>query len=235
MSIRIKWIALAVSAIIIFTIGVMWGNHMGRSDQGMPFDGSSLSEPTSSTSTRAENFDQASNQRRAHETHQPLSANPAQQQILRNLREAMLLPKESRTAPLLKALEETTKFPLTKDLLDNMRSIVDEGEIESSHYLLSLMEQREEKASVELLLHAAAHQNRDVADRALFALEAIAGTVFKSREEAASWAATWKPDPLRAELFSPVQEQAEEISNTIDSRNPGPRSTAPKNSEQKPE
>lgn len=235
MSIRIKWIALAVSAIIIFTIGVMWGNHMARPNQEMLFDGSSASGNTTSTATRAENFDQASNKRRAHLIHQPLTANPAQQQILHNLHEALLLPKESRTAPLLKALEETTKLPLTKDLLDNMRSIVDEGEIESSHYLLSLMEQREEKASVELLLHAASHQNPDVADRALFALEAVAGTVFKNREEAATWAAAWKPDPARAELFSPVQEQAEESSNTSDSRNPGPRSIAPKNLEHKPE
>jgi hypothetical protein len=164
-----------------------------------------------------------------------LPADPVQQKIIRNLREALLLPKESRTAPLLKALEETTKLPLRKDLLETMRSIVDEGEIESSHYLLSLMEQREEKASVDMLLHAAKHQNPDVADRALFALEAVAGTVFKNLEEAETWAATWKPDPERAKLFAPVQENNEDGPTPVDSRIPGPGSQPSKAAEQKPE
>ncbi|MES2980908.1 MAG: hypothetical protein V4727_01230 [Verrucomicrobiota bacterium] len=235
MSQRIKRIALVVSAIIIFTAGVMWGIHMTQPDENANRADSAERNKTASTSTHPENFNERANKRRSAETTQTLPGTAAQQQIIRNLRDAMLLPKETRIKPLLKALEETTKLPLNKDLLDTMRSIVDEGEIESSHYLLSLMEQREEKASVDLLLHAASHQNPDVSDRALFALEAVAGTVFKNKEEAQTWAATWKPDPERAKLFAPIEQKEEESPIVTDPRVPGPRSLPPKSTEQKPE
>ena len=97
------------------------------------------------------------------------------------------------------------------------------------------MEQREEKASVDMLLHAARHENPDVADRALFALEAVAGTVFKNPEEAATWAATWQPDPERAKLFAPDALTVEESPDGTAPRAPGPRSLPSKGAEQKPE
>ena len=228
---RIKWIALSVGAIIIFIVGVMWGIHMTRPDDNTPVAESSERKHAASMHHTSGSINDQANKRRTQETHQPVKADAAQQQIIRNLREAMLLPKETRIRPLLKALEETTKIPLRKDLLDIMRSIIDEGEVESSHYLLSLMEQREEKASVDMLLHAARHQNPDVADRALFALEAVAGTVFKNLEEATIWAATWQPDPARAKLFAAEPQTEEESPEATAPRAPGQRSTLSKKSE----
>lgn len=230
----LKRIALAVGAIIIFTAGVFWGVRMARPDDQAAAESS---EPGKSSSQSAVggSSDGRPNKRLAQEAQQPAAADAAQRQIISNLRAAVLLPKETRTRPLLKALEETTKLPLRKDLLDIMRGIIDEGEIESSHYLLSLMEQREEKASVEMLLHAAKHQNPDVADRALFALEAVAGTVFKNLQEAETWAATWQPDPERAKLFAPEALTVEESPDGTAPRAPGPRSAPAKNSGQNPE
>ena len=234
MDYRIKRIALVVSAIIIFTAGVFWGVHMARPDDQAGTEssgpGKSPVQPAAGGSS-----DERSNTRRAQDAQQPPAADAAQRQIISNLRAAVLLPKETRIRPLLKALEETTKLPLRKDLLDIMRGIIDEGEIESSHYLLSLMEQREEKASVEMLLHAARHKNPDVADRALFALEAVAGTAFKNLEEAETWAASWQPDPERAKLFAPGSESVQEAEEGTAPRAPGPRSTPAKNSGQNPE
>ncbi len=230
-----KRIVLSVSAIIIFTVGVMWGVHMARPDDKASNAESSGWKSAVSGESDGGSSNERSNKRRSQETNQPPAADAAQRQIISNLREAVLLPKETRTRPLLKALEETTKLPLRKDLLDIMRGIVDEGEIESSNYLLSLMEQREEKASVEMLLHAAKHQNPDVADRALFALEAVAGTVFKNLEEAETWAATWQPDPERAKLFAPEPQAVEESPDAPAPRAPGPRSLPSKKSGQNPE
>lgn len=210
MSHRIKRIALIASAIIIFTAGVMWGIHMTQPDENANIAEPSERGKAASTSTHPGSFNERDNKRRSQETKQTLAGDAAQQQIIRNLRDAMVLPEETRIKPLLKALEDTTKLPLSKDLLDTMRSIVDEGEVESCHFLLSLMEQREEKSSVDLLLHAASHQKPDVSDRALFALEAVAGTVFKNHEEAETWAANWKPDPERAKLFAPIEQKEEE-------------------------
>lgn len=223
---EMKWIALLLSAIVIFAAGVKWGSRLTGSDE----DKSVASDSARANREAAESVEEKPNKRHAPETKQPSAANAAQQQIIRNLHEAMTLPKETRTRPLLKALEETTKVPLRKDLLEMMGSILAEGELESSQYVLSLMEQREEKASVEFLLNAAKHQNQDVSDRALFALEAVAGTVFKDREEAENWAATWKPDPEREKLFAPVAETEEESPGLTDLRAPGPRSSAPKKS-----
>jgi hypothetical protein len=235
MSPKIKRIALVLSAIIIFTGGVMWGIHMAQPDEDANLAGSTERGKAASNANPSGSANERANKKRSQEAKQPLAADAAQQQIIRNLREAMLLPKETRIRPLLKALEETTKVPLRKDLLDTMRSIVDEGEIESCQYLLSLMEQREEKASVDLLLHASRHENPDVSDRALFALEAVAGTVFKSQEDAETWAATWKPDPERAKLFAPVPQKEEESSDATAPRVPGPRALPSTGAEQKPE
>jgi len=232
---RIKPIALSISAIIIFIAGALWGIHMARPDEKASITKSSWRDNAVSHSNPGGNLNERADRPRAQQTHQPLASDAAQRQIISNLREAMLLPKETRNRPLLKALEETTKMPLRKDLLDIMRGIIDEGEIESSHYLLSLMEQREEKASVDMLLHAAKSQNPDISDRALFALEAVAGTVFKNLEEAETWASTWKPDPERAKLFAAEPQAEDESPEAVAPRAPGPRSTPSKGAEQKTE
>jgi hypothetical protein len=228
-----KFMAFAASLIIIFIAGTKWGMHMTRSNQKTYESDSFTLGNVTPTSTSAENIMGRKQERGSHEA--ATSFSPKQNEIMGDIRNAMALPKDSRTAPLLKALEQTTKLPLSKVLLDNMRLIIDEGEIESSHFVLSLMEQREDESAVELLLHAAGHQDPDVADRALFALEAVAGTVFKNREEAAKWAVTWQPDPERVKLFAPVQENEAAAPMTADTRLPGPRSKAPKSSTQNPE
>lgn len=225
--------ALAASMAIVFIAGTMWGMHMTRSNQEAYGANSSTLGKATSASTSTEDTIHRKMERRMDGTKPSVS--PMQDEIMGNIRNAMLLPKDSRTAPLLKALEQTTKLPLSKVLLDKMRLIIDEGEIESSHYVLSLMEQREDKSSVDLLLHAAAHQDPAVADRALFALEAVAGTVFKNRDEAATWAATWQPNAERVKLFAPVQENEEEAPTAADTRLPGPRAKASKSTTQNPE
>jgi hypothetical protein len=230
-----KRIALAASAIIIFTAGIMGGMRMARAKQESHASDSSTQGSAASSSLGSANVVRRADDRSLHENKKPLAASTAETEILRNIRDAMILPQESRTTPLLIALEQTTKLPLSKALLDELRRIVDEGEIESSHFVLSLMEQREEKSSVNLLLHAATHQNPDVADRALFALEAVAGTVFKNREEATIWAAQWKPDAERIKLFDPGRVNAEDNPIASDLRLPGPRGHAPKDAVQKQE
>lgn len=230
-----KLVALVAMAIIILTVGIMSGMRMARPVQEMHVVASSSRGNATAISTGNADATPGLREPRSHETKSPLAASPAQDEIMRNIRDAMLLPQESRTAPLLKALEETTKLSLSKGLLDEMRRIVDEGEIESSHYVISLMEQREEKSSVDFLLHAATHQNPDVADRALFALEAVAGTVFKSREEAAKWAENWQADAERVKLFAPSQEKEDENPIANDTRLPGPRAFTPKGAAIEPE
>ena len=223
-----KRIALAASAIVIFAAGMMGGIGLARPNQDTRIDVSSPQGNLKLASNGTANALQRTNDLRSHETIKLLSNDPAQEEIMRHIRDAMLLPQESRNLPLLKALEETTKLALSKELLDSMRSIIDDGEIESSHYVLSLMEQREEKSSVDLLLHAATHQNPDVADRALFALEAIAGTVFKNREEATAWSAAWQPNAERLKLFGPKQESESENTDANEPRMAGPRAYKPK-------
>jgi hypothetical protein len=230
-----KRIALAASAIIIFTAGIMGGMRLARAKQASHATDSSTLGNTTSVSLGSANVAGRVVERSTHGNNKPIAASPAEGEILRNIRDAMILPQESRTTPLLIALEQTTKIPLSKALLDELRRIVDEGEIESSHFVLSLMEQREEKSSVDLLMHAATHQNPDVADRALFALEAVAGTVFKNREEATIWAAQWKPDAERIKLFDPNQENDGDNPIVSDLRLPGPRGHAPKDPAQKQE
>lgn len=209
----------------------MLGTRMTSPDGNAKTGGFSEHGKSASGQDQGESLNEGSGKSRTENATQSIPGDAAQQQIIRNLREAMSLPKETRTRPLLKALEDTTKLPLSKKLLDVMREIIDAGDVESSHYLMSLMEQREEKASVEMLLHAAGHQNPDIADRALFALEAVAGTVFKNHEEAQTWAARWKPDPERAKLFAPVPENEQGSPEPNQLRMPGPGGLAPKSPE----
>lgn len=235
MSSQSKMIALTASAIIIFTAGILGGMRLARNNQATQTSESSRQTNTASTAIGSNHTTSVTSDRRPLDDKKSLPASLAQQEIMRNLRDAMLLPKESRNAALLKALEQTTKLPLTKELLEQLNLIIEDAEIESSHFVISLMEQREEKSSVDFLLNASSHPSADVADRALFALEAVAGNVFKNREEAATWAASWKPDPERVKLFAAAQDPEEENPAIIDSRLPGPRAQAPQKSAEKSE
>jgi len=98
--------------------------------------------------------------------------------VTMDLLQAWGKPKPERTAELLSALEEVTTVPLTKELLAVMRQILDGREIDEVDYLLSVLEQREEKASVAFLADALDHPQQDIRDRALMACEAVAGTIF---------------------------------------------------------
>ena len=119
--------AFTASMAIVFIAGIMWGMHMSRSNQETYGSDSSALGKATSVSTSTEDITHRKKERR---TDTP-SASPMQDEIIGNIRNAMLLPKDSRTAPLLKALEQTTKLPLSKVLLDKLRLIVDEGEIDA--------------------------------------------------------------------------------------------------------
>lgn len=198
-----NWV-LAMGVLLIFIAGIYFGKNFQNNHAEEPQTAKgqkSLPHETSATSANAARS--ASISAAQKKSGDPIE--PAVQAVLEKIHQAKNLPDGSRTTPLLKALEDTTKLPLTKELLDEFSSIISDGEIESSNYILSILEQREEKSSVDFLLQVSANNNQDVAQRALFALEAVAGTVFPNRDAAVAWAATWVSDPERAKLFSPSQ------------------------------
>lgn len=135
---------------------------------------------------------------------QPASSfeSQASRRVAMALLQAWGKPKPERSAELLSALEEVTTLPLTKELLSVLNQILDGGEIDEVDYLLSVIEQREEKASVAFLIDALDHHQQDVRDRALMACEAVAGEIFSGSDEAKKWARTWKPNPDIRALFS---------------------------------
>jgi hypothetical protein len=198
--------ALAAGIAFIFAAGVYLGMHLAGI--GTPASVNSRQQLTGnarSSLIHNEGVNPVSSQ--APSTGKKVLYDPQQEAVLAKIRKTRMLPESSRIRSLLQALEETSKLTLNKELLDELRSIVSEGERESSHFILSLMEQREDKVSVAFLLETAGHPNADVADRALFALEAVAGNVFHDRADAAAWASTWQPSADRAKLFAPNQAQ----------------------------
>ncbi len=147
--------------------------------------------------------------------------------VTMDLLQAWGKPKPVRTAELLSALEEVTTVPLTKELLAVMRQILDGREIDEVDYLLSVLEQREEKASVAFLADALDHPQQDIRDRALMACEAVAGTIFSDSDAAKTWAQSWEPNPAVTELFS-AKPAAPETS-TISPTQVGPAGSALRN------
>jgi hypothetical protein len=210
---KLPWIGLAAGVAVVFASGVWWGLRMADSARETPATPAPAAlQPASPPRDSGGTAD----------------ATPDEREILRQLKAARRLPPESRNTALLPALEQTTRLPITRALLDELRGILDAGEMESCHYVLSLMEQREDKDAVVFLVESTRHADPDVANRALFALEAIAGTVFQTPEQAAAWAADWEPDADRAVLFAPSGGQADESPAVSDDRLPGPRSRAPR-------
>jgi hypothetical protein len=114
----------------------------------------------------------------------------------------------ARTPALLNALEKMSFAEFTPEWAAAIDKILEAGDLEECQYVFSLMEQREEYASVNYLIKQLEHPQEDVRDRALMACEAIAGQVFSSTEQVKSWAKTWEPDPDKQKLFT-VQPQEE--------------------------
>lgn len=223
----IRWLAPVAAAIVLVGGGAMWGAYSARQGQSDHQIGSSRFGKSASSSVH----DVTSGTKPTRPTHNDL----AQKARMERLHNAMRLPKESRIKPLLGALEESGRYPLSQDVVDAMRKIMDEGEAESCHYLLSLLEQREEKPAIDLISHALGHRDHDVADRALFALEAVAGMVFENREKARAWAATWQPNPERIRLFAVDGGNDPEPAAPADFRIPGNCSRVHEDAGQKPE
>jgi hypothetical protein len=206
---RNRMLALAAGIIAVFVAGVFFGKRLGGTAESSATK--VLTESSSQSRANTSHGDGAiSSTASSSSVEKKDSIQLTTEAVIAKIRETRALPEESRIRPLLHALEETSKLPFSKELLGELRSIISEGERESSHYIMSLMEQREDKASVAFLVEAAAHSSADVADRALFALEAVAGTVFPDRAAAAAWASKWQPAEDRAKLFAPNQAEANE-------------------------
>lgn len=154
----------------------------------------------------------------------------ASRRVTMELLQAWGKPKPGRTAELLSALEAVTTVPLTEELLAVLRQILDGGEIDEVDYLLSVIEQREEKSSVAFLTDALDHPDQDVRDRALMACEAVAGTIFSDPEAAKTWAQTWKPNHAVAELFSAKRSAPE--TSAIAPTQAGPAGAALRNQDE---
>ncbi len=199
--------ALAAGIFTIFAAGVFLGKRMASSAN----DSNTKPPSEQSHDSRARSnhlVDASPSSGKAEIPRKKAPYDPEQEAVLAKIRKARLNEESTRIRQLTHVLEETKNLELTKALLDELRSIVSEGEQQSSHFVLSLMEQREDKAAVAFLLETASHPNADIADRALFALEAVAGKVFNDRTEAAAWASTWQPEEDRVRLFAPNQAQA---------------------------
>jgi hypothetical protein len=217
-------VLLAAGVIVIFAAGLYVGDkRAGASNAGSQSRGEpSTAKTPEKSGTVQQNAEPLS------ETTTAPSRNSYESQASQRVSMAILQafgkPKPERTAELLTALEELTKVPLTKELIDTLKQILDGGEVDETDYVLSLMEQREEKASVVFLAQALDHSQQDVRDRALMACEAVAGTIFTDHESAKAWSQTWKPDPAVAELFSPKQSPPE--TSTIPPAKTGPMGAA---------
>lgn len=135
--------------------------------------------------------------------------------LVNEIHSAMGEGAEQRKAKLLPILERSTELPLSRELLATFQEVLDGGDLEEGQYVLSLMEQREEKASVAFLVKALEHPQAEIAERALFACEAVGGTVFADAQAARQWAESWQPDPQRAALFAPKSQQDVEASSVL--------------------
>jgi hypothetical protein len=122
--------------------------------------------------------------------------------IQSELRAALQGAAPERSPALLAALEKLTTTELTSDVVAVLDRIMEGGDIDECHYLLSVMEQKEDRDSVRFLVKQLNHPDADIRDRALIACESVAGDIFESPEQAREWAEHWTPDPQRQALFS---------------------------------
>lgn len=122
--------------------------------------------------------------------------------IANTLHDLLQESDESRMPKVNQALEQTIKVPLTDDLLKAMRKILSDARPNECDYLFSVLENREDIDSRAFMLEAAkTNPDENVRTRALFALEAALGDVFKNVDEAEEALKKWTPDPDRVKLF----------------------------------
>ena len=140
--------------------------------------------------------------------------------VATELRSALQGAAPARTPGLLAALEKITTTELTSELIAVMDRIMESGDLEECHYLLSVMEQREDRDGVRFLVKQLEHPDEDIRDRALISCESVAGKIFDTPEKAKEWASDWTPDPQKQALFS--QRMPDDPSATP--LGPGPRS-----------
>lgn len=119
----------------------------------------------------------------------------------------------ARTPELLRSLEQWTGTELQPEQVAVFDKIMEQGDYEECAYVLSLFEQREERASVAFLVKQLDHPEQDIRERALMACEAVAGSALPSVEAAKNWAKDWQPDPAVAELFRRSQSADERAGN----------------------
>ena len=216
-----KKIVLIVTAVVaVFGAGWWGGQMMNRPASTVPQSHEITHADGEAKSTAAVSEGRGMNQSSTNAGQTP--ANVAA--VIQDIHSAMGLAPQDRVNRLPKALEKITSVPLTSAVLATLQEVIDAGELDECNYVISLMEQREEKQSVGFLVKTLDNEHPDVQERALFALEAVAGNVFASAEAAKEWASTWKPDAERAKLFSPegIDDETADAAITI----PGPRGKA---------
>ncbi len=119
----------------------------------------------------------------------------------------------ARAPALLNALEKIAMTEFTPEWAAVIDKILQAADTEECQYVFSLLEQREEAASVAYMLKQLDHENEDVRDRALMACESVAGQIFSSAEQARTWGKSWTPDPEKEQLFAkqPTLESATKV------------------------
>lgn len=212
-----KTIAITAGVLSIFTAGWLIGK----------IDNQSGGETRPPLSLSSEATDRANSHSLdpATKKNQAALLSPAQlqtQALVSEIQAALGEGTAIRKAKLLPILERSTELPLSKELVGALQEVLDAGDMEEGQYVLSLMEQREEKASVAFLVKALDHPQSEIAERALFACEAVGGTVFADANAAREWAVSWQPDPQRAALFAPKSEQDVDAASI----RPGPQNRA---------
>jgi hypothetical protein len=218
------WLIAAV-IVTVFAAG-WWGGQLmnqpasstSKSLEAAKSDGKSTSSELSSETSRTNTIS-------ANTAKTPANA----EAVVQDIRSAMGLAPQDRANRLPKALEKITSVQLSTAVLATLQEVIDAGELNECNYVISLMEQREEKQSVGFLVKTLDNDHAEIRERALFALEAVAGNVFATPDAAKEWAAKWKPDPQRAKLFSPEGIDDEESDTSL--RIPGPRGKTKENPE----
>lgn len=219
-----KKTAIAVGALCLLAVGWFSGRQSKTGGEGSSPPIVITRSPNEKNNSASESTKPTADQLSASSPYQLRT-----QSLITEIQSVLAEAPELRNTKLLPVLERSTQLPLSKELIAVMQEVVDQGDLESSQYVISLMEQREEKMSVDFLVKALSNPQDEISERALFACEAVAGSVLADAQAARQWAATWKPDPQRTDLFAPDAQQDIVPSSIL----PGPRNHT--NAEKTPE
>jgi hypothetical protein len=136
-----------------------------------------------------------------------ITANSVRSRVaVETLMQAIQQSAPERSVALMGSLESLALEDFSPALWSAFEQIMNDANIEECHYLLSVMEQREDLAAVRFLLKHLQHPDEDIRDRVLIACESIAGQLFSSQEEVQAWAQEWQPDADRQRLFLQRQQ-----------------------------